>query len=293
MKAKQIITIPRIIGIIAIAIAIWAVTLNQYIQASFLGAAGLILALTKNKPAKRYWTEFAKSWKLGKKWVIISLFDAVFWAVFTILSGLLVYLVGRQMEALKTLSSPQTLGAGIAEAQITVIKSVLTNSLMIFIVFLLASVLVYSLCRGFIWLRIFSKPLKFVYFAKFLLLNIIWMIIVLGLILFASTVIYRGVGAVIALIIFLLSIHITTCLHFSFTKTRKIWQSIGKALKIGISKITRFGHLYCYAFIVLVIIQQIFRLRLESKLLILIAMLLLILYSAWYRLYMYTVLKKV
>jgi len=104
MKAKQLkdyVTMPRIVGVLTLIIAWLVFAQRQQVHALILTIAGLVLLLTKKNKGLAQWAEFLHSWKLGKAWLVISLYDTLFWAGFGLISGVFVTFMKGKIDTLK------------------------------------------------------------------------------------------------------------------------------------------------------------------------------------------------
>jgi hypothetical protein len=291
MNLKQLATLPRIIGIILIVIAV-LVFKTQAVQAIILGIVGLVLVFTPNKTATKHWNEFIASLRMKKEYALIMLFDAVFWAVLAILAAILVNMMRGQVQQLKTIP----LGTGITLANIDAYNAVFANvfatSITTLITFWLLVVIAYSLSRGMIWLTLLEKPVSKAFFIRFSLLNLLWCTSWLALELFVMLTITPVIAAALAIIFALLFIHLTTILHYSYTRMREFKKAIGTAFAIGLGNAQKFIHLYCYLFIAYLILQQAQRFA-QGKAGLVVSAIIALAFMAWYRIFMRNTLRSI
>lgn len=295
MNVKHELSIPRIIGALSALIGVLAWVQGQRIQGALLLIAGLLLVLAKKNKGLAHWAEFVHSWQLGKKLLVIALLDALFWLALGLLSGIAGILLRKQVEALRALNlnSPALLSPGVADAGIATFKNAYATSLATLAVFVLLAIIAYALSRGMIWLTILNQEPRLVFFRKFFLLNIIWLLGVLAVFLFVGLAITPAVAAVLFLLLGLLFIHLTTVLHYCFVRVRNIRKALSDAFRIGLGKMGRFVHAYCYVLLAYVIVSQVFRFARGDKFLIGISFIILLLFMAWYRLYLGSILKRI
>lgn len=292
-KLKRYVSIPRIVGVLSSIIGVLVFARGQPWHALLLVIAGLTLVLTKKSVGQKFWAEFLQSLKFGKKYLVIVLFDALFWAVLGIITGLAGLVLKEQVESLKSidLQTPALLAPGVAESYVGTFKSVFATTLTTLIIYLLIMIFVYSLSRGMIWLALQDRPPAWAYFRKFFVLNLVWLVLLGVVLLFVMIAVVPRIAAFFLIILALLSIHVATIMHYRFTRTRSI-AAFKDAFITGFGRFKRFAHLYCYAFLAYVVVSQVLKLA-TGKFLIGLSLLLMLLFMGWYRQYMNSVLRKI
>ena len=170
------------------------------------------------------------------------------------------------------------------------LKTLVIATLSILIITVLALLLGWSLSRGLIYTKILKKKFNWDFFKRFVGLNVIISIIFIILLLIISALVQTQIKSMIyaGLIILVVLIYYITIIYIQFTKTKKIFASIGE----GLSKGTKIIPKLIIPLILILLVGIGF--NLISKLLILmgipqstyITILLLALYLAWARLYL-------
>jgi hypothetical protein len=128
-----------------------------------------------------------------------------------------------------------------------------------------------ALFKGIIWAIIMNKKINAKFFFKFWALNLIWMIIVCGLMIFLISSIFMkfqpnetnySISILAMNLYFLLVLYFTTIMYYAFAKTGKIKETIKVLWTIGIKKIHKFV-MPAFAIVIIVIILSIILLPLK------------------------------
>ncbi|TKJ17699.1 hypothetical protein CEE44_04165 [Candidatus Woesearchaeota archaeon B3_Woes] len=186
----------------------------------------------------------------------------------------------------------------LQQTEISQISSQLSNFLWsIFVgIAIVALVTFIAMCifKGLIWFRIANKKFNFNYSKKFILLNLLWFLIWITPAILLFFVLKKEIIAYLLVIITILLLHFTNLLYISFTKNPKL-SSIKKAFKIGIKKIHLFILPYLIAIIIFLVISQLYWLYnfMPGNTSTIITVLILIIYLAWFRIYLYNVVKDI
>ncbi len=293
MKTKNIITIPRIIGIALIIIAIIVqMKLQQPSQAVILAIAGLILALTPNKLAIKNFKEVIGSFKLKKEFAIILFIDAITVVVFALLLRLLYGIIVANAEALSVIQANPALNPENLAAYNELIGNFLLYSGIALLAFYFVAIVLYTLSRGFIWLFLLNKKPELGFFARFGLVNLMWCTAWTALTLFFMITIKPAGGAYLIIVVVLLYTHLTTALHYSYAKKREMKKAFLEAFSKGLGKLGAFAQPYCYMLIVYAIISQITRL-IQGKFALAVIFICYFAFMAWYRTYMRNILEQI
>ena len=307
MKKKKtkpkagMLTIPRIIGIVCIVIAIicYYAKLGRWLG---LGIAGLILLLTPKNYSKKVFTFLTKSFKLGKWFAFSMLYDILFWLAFVIAIILCASAVDAKTQAIATqLTQPEM--AEALQANTALINSIINTLITWVVILFIVTIIVYTIFKGLIWLTLFKQKPKMKFFYKFLGLNAIWLaawtavsiLLMFGIKLEMIVPVLTGV-----LFVFL---HFTTILHTNYLQTNQVGSSLGKAFTQGIGKIHHFIVPYTYVFLVYVILFQIYRLILPKNVMIaptgtaatgvILSLLFIVAYFAWLRNFIKTIIQSI
>jgi hypothetical protein len=293
MKPKEIITIPRITGLALIIIAIIVqMKMQQLPQAIILAIAGLILALSPNKPAIKNFKDAIASFRLKKQFAIIMFIDAITAVALALLSGLLYKIIVSNAETLGAIKANPALTPENLVVYNELIRNFFLYSGIALLAFYLVALAVYALSRGFIWLYLLTKKPGLRFFARFGLVNLIWCTAWTALTLFFMVTIKPSGGAYLVIVIVLIYTHLTTALHYSYAKAQEMKKSFLEAFRKGFGKIGAFAQPYCYMLIIYVIISQVMRL-VQGKFALAVAFICYFAYMAWYRTYMRNILEQI
>lgn len=293
MKPKEIVTMPRIIGTVLVIIAVLVSIMQQSVDALIIAIPGLILLLTPNKSAKEQFKEFINSLRLKKEYAWIMFIDAMCWVLCALLSFGLYAFLKSNIEKLRTIPLETSLNPAMLSAYNDVLQSFFINAIIALVVFYLLALIAYSISRGMIWLVLLKKQARTQFFMRLGLLNLIWCTIwvfIAGF--FFATM--KSSLAIIALfaIIAILYIHLTTVLHYSYTKNNTFRDAFKDAFGIGIGSLARFVQPYCYIFIIYALLSQIPWIM-QGKMQVAITYVLLFAFMAWYRIYMRNTLRRI
>ncbi len=292
MKLKEIITIPRIIGIALIILAIIVQTkLHQLSQAAILVIAGLILALSPNKPAIKKFKDALASFRLKKEFAVIMFIDAITFVACALLLGLLYKIILANAEALGTIQANPSLTPENLLVYNELIGNFFLYSGIALAAFYIVAIVVYTLSRGLIWLALLAKKPELRFFARFWLVNMAWCTAWTALALFFMISMKPATGTPVIILIVLLYAHLTTALHYSYTKSREMKKSFLEAFSKGLGKFGAFIQPYCYMLVVYVIISQIMRL-VTGKFALAVIFIFYFMFMAWYRVYMRNILRQ-
>jgi hypothetical protein len=292
MKAKQLITIPRILGIILIILAVIIYRMQQPVQSALLAIAGIILLLAPKKSAKENLNALIASFKLKKEFAVIMFIDAVLAIACALLSVGLYRVITSNAEKLRAIPLGPSMDAANLASYNGIISSFFTASLAALIIFYVVMLAVYTIARGLIWLVLLDKPVRFPFLARFGLVNLLWCTLwVIAAGFFLAVIKSPLAVAVIFILMILAYTHLTTILHYAYTKKREFATAFKDAFGTGIGSITKFALQYCYVFIVYVLLSQILRFA-TGKMLLVAAFLLFFAFMAWYRIYMRNTLRK-
>lgn len=292
MSIKQYITVPRIIGIILIVIAVLAYQTQGRTQVTLLALAGLVLLCSPTRTAQKHWQAFLASLKPGKETMLIMLFDIIFWAALAILTLILANVLQSPYEQLKALQLGSSATISMIASYNDILQGVFTTALITLIIFWMLVVAAYSFSRGLIWLTLLEKPVQRVFFTRFSLLNLIWCTAWIILTVFFLSTTLPQIAAHTAIIVMVLYAHLATVLHYSYTKTRALGKSFRDTFGIGLGNAAHFIHPYCYLFIVYVILSQIARVAQGTTALI-VTFIVFLIFMALYRTYLRNILRHI
>ena len=291
MNLKQLVSLPRIIGVALLVIAALVYGTQGALRAALLAIAGLVLVLTPTETGRKHWQEFLSSWKLNKEFVTIMLYDILFWALLAVLALVLANVLRAPYEQLKLVQfGGESINLGNLQAYNAIIENFFAATIIALIVFWLLVVVAYSLSRGLIWLTLLEKPMQRPFFVRFSLLNIAWCTVWVALAVFFMATMTQPVGAYVFLILLLLYAHLTSVLHYSYTKLRGFGLAIKDAFGVGLGQLGRFAHAYCYFFIIYVILSQFQRIATGTSELF-VTFIIFLVFMAWYRTYLRNILR--
>jgi len=290
---KNLITIPRITGILLLAIAWFAARTQTKLHVALLAISGAVLLLTPTGPALKRWQEFRDSFRLTKSFAIIMLLDILFLAVLAVLTLILSNVLRGTMELLKQVDLSDR-GVLLAKVDMynDIIGSFFSASITAIIIFWIAVVIAYSLSRGMIWLTLLDKPLQKKFFVRSGLFNLAWCTVWITLMLFILASQSPMIGAVAFIVLMLVYTHLTTILHHSYAKHNTMSRAVGEAFGIGLGRLGSFLNPLAYIFIIYVILSQVLRVVTGNAALV-VTFAVYLAFMAWYRTYMRDVLRQV
>ncbi len=288
MKAKKIFSKSRLIGTALIILAVVGYYSKEFVGSLLAIIAGLILILAPGKTSQDSLDKFANSFKLGKEFVFIALFDALFYLsififgwIFSILTKIQMGKLGLVQMDPVALTSIEVLESNIKLAQLFI-----TSLIIYVIIFLLLFIISYTLFKGLIWLTLLGKRPSLKYFKKFFFTNLIWAAIWIIPAILALFGLKPSYFTFVAILELLLYIHLTSILHYSFTEKQNLKKAYSRILPVGFGKIQSFIIPYVYALIVYIIVAQVFRIiPQQEKVILAVALLLVLFYLAWFRNY--------
>ncbi len=291
MNLKQLISLPRILGIILMVLAVLAYKTQGPVQVGLLAIAGATLLLTPLQAGIKHWQAFLASWKLTKEFAFVMLFDILFWAVLAILALLLSNVLKGPIEQLKSIQLDQGITLGSLQAGNAVFESVFTTAIIAVIIFWLLTIIAYSISRGLIWLTLQEKPLHKEFFVRFSILNAMWCTVWFLLTLFFLGTIVPNVAAHVFIVVLILYAHLTTLLHYSYVKKRSASKAVSDSFA-SIGKLGSFVHPYCYLFIVYLILNQAQRVT-QGTTAFVTAFIVFLVFMAWYRTYFRNIMRHI
>ena len=182
---------------------------------------------------------------------------------------------------------PEILGQNIQSLRGFVIHTI-TGAILLLILCLI----IYTISRALIWTSISKTKLTRKFLLKFLGLNSVWWLIWLPVyVLVGTAAAQTGIKASIV-VIFIITAYFTPILHTLFTKKQLIGHSLGHGIAYGITKFYKLIVPITYALIIYIIIYQPFRLLQNTKFYQAATILLVVIYLAWLRTYLYEAIKK-
>lgn len=292
---KRVVTAPRIAGVLLIAIGFLNAITSFW--GALLAIVGLIIILLPTEYAKTQFDQFTSSFSSWKKILLTGL-------VFDFALLLLIASAGFLYQSTLT-STVNELQSGMTYSKEVFASPELTNTAaqgvqklvftfaIGFAAFIVIGLLAYTIFRLLSWFTIANQKLSKQAFFKFLGLNSIWWLIwliVLGIVGFSVG--RDPSGRFTLLIILFIAGYFTMLVHALFAKTQRIGYSLSNGVSFGIGKIhrllipasfvliafyiIRFGMFYVLGFIPSIIGEVI-------------KALLLILFFAWLRIYLYPI----
>ena len=271
--------VARILGIALMAFAVFGHKyFGAYVFVSFL--AGLIIFFIDKKTASRDLSMFLKSFKqINKRFVFIAFYDMLCLSVFFVAVPLFSRWFTSNLGAV----------AGLQD-----VFSLFFMLLVYFAGVTLILLLAYTIFKGLIWLALLNKKPSAKYFKKFFLLNLCWWIILFIpfiIVLFGMKQEYL----IFALIVFAVGyVHMTSVMHFAFTREPRIGSSLKKAFVIGWGNIKDFLVPYSLIIALYFVLLQVFWIVPKEPNTILFASLLFtVFFLAWYRIYLAQILRNI
>jgi hypothetical protein len=267
--------IPRIIGVILLAIAGFTIYLKSTSAILFL-LAGLILLLTKKKTAELNFKLFKQSF--DSKAIVTALIEAVnLVGFFGILLAVSKFLEKSAIAAMAGTDFAALASALAMKQNVAAAESFFTSLLITTIAAVIAYLLLYTITRYFIW-KILAKKQNF---WKFLLVNLIWWVIWLPIIVLVFIGTRPEVAPYLFIIMTFAYIYLTFFIHYAyFTKQKIIQTTLHNAFS------NKYLVPLAYAFTLFIVASQALRLHLAT------GAILLMVWLCWARYYFFVVSKK-
>jgi hypothetical protein len=290
-RLTKLFTMPRIIAIILIAIAISFYSRGAA-QSIILTIAGLILLLTPKEYANRQFRLMQDSFRLKKDYAWAMFYDAAYWVALMLAGMGIIGIIMSAAEPLKGIQfgSPEALNN---LGQYTgMMQTFLIIAAIAIAVFWIINSIAYGISRSLIWLALLGKKIRASFLLRFGLWNLAWQAGLTLIVVLLFVLLKQTMAAYALIILALLYTHITTVLHCSYAKSERFKESFVTAFKTGIGKFPAFIHPYCYMLITYILLSKILELA-SGKLLLSAAFLLFFIFMAWYRTYMRNILRQI
>lgn len=233
---------------------------------------------------------FISSFKLGVPFAYSAFFDALYWFL-----TFLTLVFAKQIMMLHIqqlgLANPQAalLSQQAATQALTIMQSFFINSTLVITGLLILQLLIYTACKGTIWTVILNKKTKLEHYKGFLLLNMAWYTIWTPILLITALGLKPNYVTPVLGILILLFLHLTTLLHYNYTKTGKISTAFAN---LTLKNIHQYILPYTLAIIVYFILLQIIRfVPPDTKTLLATGLLIIIFWMAWVRTYLIKVME--
>jgi hypothetical protein len=241
----------------------------------------------------KYWNTFKDSWRLDncKRFSMIFLFDIIFFAITGFCIMIYMFLINKQAELMQGLIGTEDLASYLASASAAEINF-LTGDMRVFLLTLIIGAVIvfvaglfsYSLSRSLIWNYLLKKRFSIKRYLKFNVLNLI--LFIAFLIIFAIygllMILSRWVFGIILIFFLLAIIYFIFSLNIEFTKTGRIFHSIGNSFKRMDKKVYL---LSLPVFIIMGIVLSVLNLFIAQILYIIIVILINIAFLSWMRIF--------
>jgi len=242
---------------------------------------------------KKQLIDFKDSFKLKPNFLKIMLFDLLFYVITIASLFFFGFVISKYSEKIPA----GMLNADIfsrSPEELSLLASNMQGFYIAIIVSVIASIIItlaaWSLSRGLIYTNLLKKKLTPRYFFKLLGLNTLLAIIILILLVFLSVIvkIIPAAGYVLLALI-LIAIYFITLIYIYFTKSDKLFKSIGTALSKGTKAIPKLifpCFLIIVVYILINIISSLIKKALQANTATyIISLLIFIVFLAWARIY--------
>lgn len=287
------ITPSRIVGGILALLGIIRLLQKGWGEGLVLTMLGLVLILTHKEKAEKQFGLFVSSFKFDKNYLMIVLFDAVFWVLLIVLSSLFTKITKyfAQLHLSQVQFNPSVLNPAVLQQSMTGFKTFIWIAIVFAVLYLVIVFIAYALSRTAIWAVLTGKAFGWSTVKSFLKTSFVWMIvwaIAFTFLLLGLKPVYAGIVLAPIALVF---IHYTSLLYYNATKEQKLKTSLERAFE---TKTPSFIYLYIYALVVFIISYQLIRLlpsdpRILTGALFLYAFL----FLAWLRRYQVIVLERI
>jgi hypothetical protein len=239
------------------------------------------------------WNLFKKSFKLDMRFIYVILLDLIFYAIMAPVAIISVLLIKAKADTINMASVQAVLASPDATPEqaaaiLADFRSLFIIMLVAAVVFLLALLFSYALSRTLLWNYLLKKKFRAGKYFKFILMTLL-LVIPLGIIMllpFVLIAISYWTTVVIWYVMLILVLYFLFALYIEFTKTGKIFRSIGRVFK-GINENSFVAFLLCLlVYFILFVAYTLFSLYVLPGIgAIVVYMILLLLFCAWMRLY--------
>lgn len=285
----------RIIGIILLIIGILAY-ISKTKGGMGIGLAGLILLIAPTKHGRKMLDVFVETFSKWKVIIITALYDALYYLL-TFGAAYFYYwrlqtkslVLGAQGLLSREAAVNPELSAQAAGSMQSVFFFIIIGGILLVIF----SLLIYVVSRGMIWTTITKQKPNKKFFKKFLALNSLWWLIWLPILAVISIGLkdspYSGAGIRVILVV---AAYFTVIVHTLYMQKHLIGYSISNGLGWGIGKVHRLIVPYTFAFVLFIIIYQVFKLFQNTAAIKPVSMIFIVLFVAWLRIYLYEIIKE-
>ena len=223
-----------------------------------------------------------------KQVLLSTIYDTVFWLLFFATTYVLGIIINKETAMLKNINFNQqaVLAQGIAQANITLLKTFAAKIAFYALIYLLIIALFYTLMKGIIWLTLLNKKPTKQYFKQFYKLNLLWGIIWLAIFIFVLIGVQTEYRNYLAIIAFAFYLHMTTIAQTTFTVKNTIKEAFNAVIMTGIGKIHYFILPYSFSAVIYWLLTRILQfIPTQTTAIIVAAMLIALFYLAWLRNY--------
>ncbi|MBI4016412.1 MAG: hypothetical protein HY363_01840 [Candidatus Aenigmarchaeota archaeon] len=229
---------------------------------------------------------FGTSFLAGPNFVYSALIDALYWFLtFLIATTAKNFLTSEVYKLQPAVPNPALLVNDTAAAvTISTIRWYFIDSALIILSAFLLQIITYSACKGLIWLILLDKKPTKEYFIGFLKLNLFWWLLWLTPLLAILLGLKASFFAPVAVIAFIIYLHLTSILHIAFTEKQNIKKALTKTFVLGIGKAHHFALPYTLGIAFYLVLSQVFRLLpQDQKSMLAAGIMFLIFYLTWFR----------
>jgi len=235
---------------------------------------------------KMVWQAVRSSFSFSPNVVYSALVDALYW-FFTFFIAIIAknQLVAEAYKLQSVTLSPAVLADQAAAQQaLSVMKWFFVSGALVMVVVLVLEIVVYSACKGLIWLLLLNKKPSRQFFVGFFKLTLLWWLLWLvpGIILmFGLKPNYFAWIGGLGVLVFL---HLTSLVHITFANTLSVKKALHSAFDVGILRVHFFIVPYVFAVGLYWLTVQLFNfLPQDQKFMLVAAIIYVIFYLAWFR----------
>jgi len=240
------------------------------------------------------WKQFKESFKLKINFVHVILLDLVFYLIMIPVTYLAVFLMQAQADkiditGLQSAVAAETPDLMQMQAMVGELQAFLIMVIVTAVLFFIVALFSYSFSRSLIWNYLLKKKLRIGKYLKFVVLNL--MLVIPAAVLSLLPFVFIGASVIVSAVLFYIVMtavaYFVFMLYMEYTKTGKIFASIGNAFK-RINEKTAVSYLLCLlAFGVLMVVYLLISWlgKMEIVGATIFFLILALLYFAWMRLY--------
>ncbi len=228
---------------------------------------------------------FVSSFIVGPSFVYSALADALYWFL-TFLTAVVAknFIIAAMYRLGPANLTPAILmDPAVAAQTLSTMRWFFISIAFVLFALFLVELIVYSACKGFVWLVLLGRKPSWQFFKGFFKLNLTWWLLWIVPVIVLFFGLKPEFFPYVAVVILVLYLHLTGLLHIAYTKTLSIRKAFAEAFGTGI-RLHYYILPYTLAFAVYWLAVQLFRfLPQEQRTMLVAAIIFVIFFLAWFR----------